>query len=476
MDLSTISVDPIGDLFADRAFRDAHFDALCRDHVDRARLIDEADLLCPVDATPDEAQEAFEGLFDIERIARRQRALVAEQDRVIDAVLTRAETDTVPWLGPDPALDPAWVDPRDRDVRTVRRHRVQLAVRAAAADLATRLRLSENAVRSRGHRARVLSRRCPVLWSRYLGGDICEQNAATVATLADSLPDRMPHAWQRFDETLADAAAALTPGRFRTRARAVRERVHPTSLGERHARAMGDRAVWIAPELDGMATLTALLPATGAHAIDNLLERHARHLAARPDEHRTSAQLRADAFCDLLTTLVPPVDASSADRPAAPAPAATVHLTIPALSLLGRSDEPATLDGYGPIDIDTARDLAATATSLVRVLTHPVTGTVVDIDRTAYRVPADLRRWLRVHHPTCVFPGCRTPADRCDIDHRTRWADGGTTSAENTAPVCRSHHVLKEETAWRMRRDPRTGEITWTSPTGNAIPCDPAPF
>lgn len=38
-----------------------------------------------------------------------------------------------------------------------------------------------------------------------------------------------------------------------------------------------------------------------------------------------------------------------------------VLVTVPALTLLGVSDEPATLEGYGPIDHDTAMRLAATA-------------------------------------------------------------------------------------------------------------------
>ena len=52
---------------------------------------------------------------------------------------------------------------------------------------------------------------------------------------------------------------------------------------------------------------------------------------------------------------------------------ARVLVTVPVLTLLGRSAEPA-LEGYGPIDIDTARELAAGAPGLVRILTHPETG------------------------------------------------------------------------------------------------------
>lgn len=74
------------------------------------------------------------------------------------------------------------------------------------------------------------------------------------------------------------------------------------------------------------------------------------------------------------------------------APPATVVVTVPGLTLLGRGDEPATLEGCGPIDLDTARRLAGSATSWVRLLTHPVSGAPLVLDRTTYRVPVALRR------------------------------------------------------------------------------------
>lgn len=486
MKFITRNDDPMGELLADPAFRDAYMDALCteyeRDHHDGVAEEEEPPPWVEY-PKPDaaERQGEFESFLDLDRIAREQRALAAHQDCAIHQLLLRAEADPEPWLGPDPTDDPGWIDPRGRTHAAVRAQRRQYAARAAAADVATRLHLSETAVRNRAYRAEVLSARCPRLWQRYLAGDITEQNASFAATMADSLPARDRDTWRAFDEAIADAAATLAPGRFRTRARAVRERVHPTTLAERRQRAMVDRGVWIEPDLDGMATLSAVLPAEQALAIDNALERHARHLKAQSGEDRTLAQLRADVFCDLMSSAsIRPADSDKTSgaggATGSPGIVATVNLTIPALTLLGHSTEPATLAGYGPIDIDTARALAGTATSFIRVLTDPVTGTVLDIDRRAYRIPADLKRWLRIQHPTCVFPGCHKPSDRCDIDHRKRWSDGGTTSADNTAPLCERHHVLKDETRWQNHRDPGTGAITWTSPSGNFIPDDPPPF
>ncbi len=295
------------------------------------------------------------------------------------------------------------------------------------------------------------------------------------AEVAGSLPADDPEAWAAFDAAIATPATTAVPGRFRVRARAVRERVHPESLRERQRRAAKDRRVDHTAEFDGLALLSALLPAEQAHAIDADLEQRARHLHGLADETRTLAQIRADVFADLLLTQ-PIGDDAVGTRGQASRARAAVRITIPALTLLGQGDEPATLDGYGPIPLETAKELAGAATSWIRVLTHPVTGTVVDVDRRMYRVPADMRRLLRTLHPTCVFPGCSRPADDCDYDHRKRWSDGGTTSVGNGEPLDGPHHPIKDETLWQSERDPATGRIIWTSPSGYRIPEDPPPF
>ena len=144
----------------------------------------------------------------------------------------------------------------------------------------------------------------------------------------------------------------------------------------------------------------------------------------------------------------------------------SVSITVPALTLLGDGDEPAVLDGYGPIPLETAKVLAAGASSWHRVLTHPVTGVRLTLDRTTYTVPAALREWLVLRDHTCRFPGCSRTATGCDVDHTIAWEDGGCTDADNLAHLCRKHHRLKHHTPWRYEHLDDT-TIIWTSPTGH---------
>lgn len=341
------------------------------------------------------------------------------------------------------------------------------AERAAAADLAVRLSMSEGAVRGIAVDAGML-RRLPALWARFCDGDVCPANARYAAELARSLPGDAAQL-RAFDEALADAAARLAPARFRVRARAARERVHEVSLSERTRAASIGRGVWIENDLDGMAWLSMKLPADVAHRAHARIDAAARHLAGADGETRTLAQLRADVAGELLAgthdagTTVP--------RPAA---GVSVAVTVPVLTLLG-GDAPGTLEGYGPIDAETARRLAGQAPSFTRLLTDPVSGALLEVDRRTYRPPADLKRALELVDTLCAFPGCGRGAGGCDLDHTVAWQDGGTTRLGNLAHLCRHHHRLKHESGWKVERGPDR-RLTWTSPTGHEREADPPPF
>lgn len=340
---------------------------------------------------------------------------------------------------------------------------LDLAAEAATADLAMRLSVAEGTVATLARQARALRSRAPRVWAMLHDGLVSAANARRVADTLESLPPDAD-ADATLDATAAELAP-LAPARFRERLRAARERVHPRPLAERHADAAAGRRAWREADVDGMAWLGMHLRAADAETAWERIDGAARHLAGRADESRTLDQLRADVAADILTGRLDP----------ATAPRVTVGVLIPMMSLLGLGEEPATLDGYGPIDAETARRLTGHAPSFHRILTHPVSGTMLDVDRRSYRPPTDLKRWLAIRDGTCRFPGCGRGARHCDVDHTTAWARGGTTSSRNLAHLSPRHHTLKDETRWRMRQA-RDGTITWTSPTGAIRTADPPPF
>ncbi|UUT36107.1 HNH endonuclease signature motif containing protein [Microbacterium elymi] len=390
--------------------------------------------------------DAFEAAAQVARGATAQ--LYAACARVIADAMAYPDA----WCGPDPTRDPAWRDPRDRAIAQVRASRAEFAERAAVCDLAVRVHVSERTIRARADTARILQERCPRTWAAFCDGLLDERNADTAADLAITLPADDPETWATFDQRAADTGQKLPVGKFRTWARALRERLASESIDARHERAAEDRRIWTRPELDGMADLGIHGPAADVHAADTRVDRIARHLHEQEGETRTLAQLRADVALALLNgaTVDGAATGAAAGRPA-------VAITVPVMTLLGRSDEPAILDGFGPIDLNTAKRLAGDASSWVRILTHPVDGTVLDVDRTTYRIPKALRRWLGIRDKVCAFPGCGRLARDCDIDHRTEWQHGGKTAADNAGPLCEHHHVVKTETLWQPTPIPIAG-------------------
>lgn len=340
------------------------------------------------------------------------------------------------------------------------RDAVEFSVRAAVADLAVRLSLAEATVRSHAHTGSTLRERTPLVWAWFLEGEISTANAREVADLATELPAEV---WAAFDDQILEHARTLAPARFRIKARSLRERLHTESLEVRHERARADRRVSIDLDRDGMGWLHALLPADNLAIIQARLDATAFALFTDGDETRTMNQLRADVLVDLLT------GAAAGSKPGV-----AVALTVPLLSLLGHSTEPAIMEGVGPIDLQTARRLCGQATSFTRILTDPVTADMLALDPQKYRSNTATRRWLGHRDVTCAFPGCGRRASGCDIDHITAW-NGSNTTIDNLHHLCRKHHRMKHETRWKVERPPG-GVMTWTSPTGHTRESDPPPY
>ncbi len=124
--------------------------------------------------------------------------------------------------------------------------------------------------------------------------------------------------------------------------------------------------------------------------------------------------------------------------------------------------------GRVAVPASTAKALAAGGTWR-RLVTDPLSGVVLDVGRTHYRPPAGLRDLVQARDQECVFPGCTTPAARCDVDHVIPWVAGGVTSLNNLAALCQAHHRLKHTPGWTLSRQNTAdgdGALIWTTPTG----------
>ncbi|MBI2710096.1 MAG: HNH endonuclease, partial [Actinobacteria bacterium] len=74
-----------------------------------------------------------------------------------------------------------------------------------------------------------------------------------------------------------------------------------------------------------------------------------------------------------------------------------------------------------------------------RVVFEPANRTM-HIGRKARFFRGALRRCIEIRDRWCTHPGCRVPADQCDIDHITPWNRGGRTSLDNGRLLCGPHN------------------------------------
>ncbi len=257
--------------------------------------------------------------------------------------------------------------------------------------------------------------------------------------------------------------------RFKTKARTWRERHHAESIETRHAKGVADRRVEYRLDQDGMAWLSACLPADQAMAGWNKLTADARELQG-PKETRTLTQLRADLYGNLLLGETTNGGHDAAAGTAA-GPSSSIRpqvlVTVPVFSLLGLTEEPAMLDGYGPIPPSMARQLVANgAGSFYRVLVDPRDGAPLEIGRTSYRLTTAMKKALQLRDGKCTFPGCNNPSLDNEADHLQAWQHGGHTGISNLAQLCPKHHRLKHATGWTPTPATKTEAPGWTSPTG----------
>ena len=297
--------------------------------------------------------------------------------------------------------------------------------------------------------AEQLTTRYPRLLASLERGDVDVSKAARV--IETGLPLSDEHADQ-LDAAMQDSLAGRDASAIQRSARYRVDRLDPEGAARRCQRRRKNRKVELSFCDDGMADLTAYLPAEAACAIYARIDAIAKSDNARREERSLDA-IRADVLTELL------LGTRQSFRQV------QVQVTVPITTLMGARDLPGDLEGYGPIQADIAREMAADPTcTWRRLLTDPATGQLVEIGRRRYRPPAQLRDFVRARDQRCLVPGCHRPARRCDVDHSIDWQYHGTTDERLLCCLCRRHHRLKDRPGWNFAFDGDT--LTITTPTG----------
>ncbi|GAA3440507.1 HNH endonuclease signature motif containing protein [Kutzneria kofuensis] len=246
------------------------------------------------------------------------------------------------------------------------------------------------------------------------------------------------------EDALVDVAAGLNRTQLCRKTTALVAHADPDGYEQRCHKATKDRRVEFSPLPDGMAKLTWILPATDAHVVFQQLCKDAKAL---PADDRTTDQKRSDVLLDRLRGTTRDWNVRT-------------FVTLSMETLMGLTNDPGHLAGYGPISADAARELA---------MHGPWRGILLDEHRHATAITTDTYRPTTLMKEfahasaggTCTAPGCASPIQ--EYDHITPWPQGETEPA-NLQGLCAWHHHRKHDN-YTVTRDP-DGTSHWTTPTG----------
>ncbi|WP_189348961.1 HNH endonuclease signature motif containing protein [Zhihengliuella salsuginis] len=294
---------------------------------------------------------------------------------------------------------------------------------------------------------------------------------------------------QSFCGDLLERSRGKTPGQLERYGKRRIEKELDESFTERHRRASDRRFVAIDADEDGMCYVNAYIPTVAAEAIDRRLAEFAalqkhRDAADGDEDERTSAQVRADAFVDILLSGPEAVGLQNVK----PAVTVTVPATVfPGLngpngmsgpggarrktpetggsegitagegegftagqgegSIVGEPLAPGAdlpeAERFGAFGLGELEAILPQATTWTRVVTDPWTGAITAFDTEAYSPTRAMRRALALRDRTCRVPGCGRRATACEPDHVIERQDGGPTSLENLVSICKRCHRLK---------------------------------
>ena len=388
-------------------------------------------------------------------------------------------------------------------------------------EIATALRMSGSTAQGRIDVARTLTQYLPGATAALAIGDISPAHANVIARESAQLIRQgvAPEVLKLIEDEAIAHAEFHTPAQVANKVRSCIAMFAPEQFEAAAIEDKSTRKVSCYPGANGMSTIVAFLPAADAQtimlAIDRLAyktngvakeklrafqEKSGYRMRANPNspfpshpnfdsaanqfDSNTSANANTSAvptfnLTDFSADLMDPMDAHRADAMTAIAALfletnedqvmnhgrpITVNLTIDLPTLLGLSENPGQLSGYGAIPAAVARELAADG-KWRKFITDPTTGNLLDFGRESYLPPQALRDFLLARDKTCRFPGCRRSGAKGEIDHAIPWEEGGETSPTNLGLLCKRHHQLKTHGGWKLESF-EDGSCEWTSPLG----------
>lgn len=308
--------------------------------------------------------------------------------------------------------------------------------------------------------AKALVNELPHTLNALGNGDLNEWRATIIAreTACLGIEDRgVVDRW--FGDYLHDHPS-IGDARLEAEIRRKVTEVDQSAVVRRRNRAAGERRVTARPLPDEMVQITAVLTLQEGVAIYATLLKAAEAAIAQGDT-RGKGAIMADLLIERIT-------ARPADSPCD----VELMMVISDQALFGETEEPAHVDGYGPVPASWVRDLISEAEDtdqrimIRRLFRRPGRTTVMETHRREM-TPA-MRKLIRIRDHRCRMPWCNARIRQTDhvVDH----AKGGETSVPNGQGLCEACNYTKQAAGWSCTpsQDSDLGHtVTVTTPTGH---------
>ena len=294
----------------------------------------------------------------------------------------------------------------------------------AAAEVGAALTLSPAAARNRVELARSLGR-LQATRLALAGGRIDLTRARAMVDAVAGLSDEIA---AEVEAQVIDRASTQTAAALKACLRRAVIRADPAAAEARRKTKVRERGVWREALDDGMARLEWTGPVEQVETTYTWLT--AAALQAQAGDRaiggpvRTLDQCRSDVMADLGDHAL-----SAQNLPRQQGRRPQIGVLVGASTLLGLDDEPGELAGVGPVHASVARRIASDGIWR-RLLTDPVTGALSHMSTDRYEPTQEIRDAVITRDQTCTGLGCRTRAERCDLDHRVPYPEGPTTADE----------------------------------------------
>jgi hypothetical protein len=333
----------------------------------------------------------------------------------------------------------------------------------AASEISAALTLTRRASEVQTELAYQLCERLPQVWDALSEGVIDLARARVLAEQTSHLP---PELAQKVCDQALEKASSQTTGQLRARIQRLIITTDPAAARDRYEEKLAERRIVCEPTDAGTANLYGLdLPAGRANQAMCRINRLAKK-AKRKGDRRPIDQIRADIFLDHLCSTHQTQEENGGTS-------AVVDIRAPLTTLLGLSEDPGEIPGYGPVIADVTRQIITNSEQAQWRFGITHLDELIDLVTTKRRPSKAQKDLIQVQDPECVFPTCRQDSNHCDIDHTLGWAQTQHTTVTQLDPLC-SHHNQVKEHGWKLKKN-QPGHYTWTSPLGHTYTTGPDP-